>query len=153
MKQLLTFILLFNINTIKSNEILSVNAKPYTEKDKIIMITLLAESSGEGKQGMLYVASVIKRRGDIYKIPYHEICLKPKQFSCWNDKNTDFLWNKWKKDKNANIALNIAQNINSINTNDFQNIDHYHTINCNPYWKDKTKQKFIVGNHIFYRLK
>lgn len=152
MKQIFAIIGLL-INSNLSSEILSVNVKPYTEHDKIIMLTLLAEAAGEGQNGMLAVAAVIKRRGDIAKIPYHKICLKPKQFSCWNDKNIDYLFNKWIKSKNARIALTIAQNINSINTNDFHNVDHYHTLSCNPYWKDKTKQKIIIGNHVFYKLK
>ena len=58
----------------------------YISKDiAIIAKTLYGEARGEGDEGMRYVATVIYNRGKGNKNNYAEECLKPKQFSCWND--------------------------------------------------------------------
>jgi spore germination cell wall hydrolase CwlJ-like protein len=114
---------------------------------------LLAEASGEGVEGMLAVASVIKTRSKNRKISYSEVCLQPQQFSCWNGKSVSDLHKKWIDSQNVRIALMIAQNMNQIDTAILGNADHYHAVYCNPYWKDNTKKIIQIGNHIFYKLK
>lgn len=50
----------------------------------IIARTLYAEARNDGKVGMEAVASVIFNRAEGDKMLFTKVCLKPKQFSCWN---------------------------------------------------------------------
>lgn len=52
---------------------------------EILGLTIIGEARGEPIQGQVAVGSVIRNRllsGDYQS--YHDVCLEPKQFSCWN---------------------------------------------------------------------
>lgn len=55
--------------------------------DAIVALTLFGEARGEGPEGRIAVANVIRnrmlaRRGT-FGLTLREVCLKPNQFSCW----------------------------------------------------------------------
>jgi N-acetylmuramoyl-L-alanine amidase len=56
-------------------------------------LTVYGESRGEAVEGRIAVAAVIRNRLGRYGADYKGVCLKPKQFSCWNlgDPNRDQL--------------------------------------------------------------
>jgi spore germination cell wall hydrolase CwlJ-like protein len=59
---------------------------PYSEEAALIIsYTIYAEARGEDLFGKRAVASVIKTRARLHKISPAEVCLKEKQFSCWNE--------------------------------------------------------------------
>lgn len=51
---------------------------------EILTLTLIGESRGESIEGIVAVGCVIRNRVNTYKKSYSEVCLAPKQFSCWN---------------------------------------------------------------------
>lgn len=68
--------------------------RPLTDRD-YIGLTLYGEARGESTLGKLAVASVFRNRLRTHRWgqTYQEVCLAPKQFSCWNatDPNRDLL--------------------------------------------------------------
>lgn len=131
---------------------LVATVEPYTRDQQIIMLTILAEASGEGENGMMAVASVIKTRSKNRNISYSRVCLERLQFSCWNNKTIQELENKWMNSKNARFALDLAQNMDILPDNMIFGADHYHTLQVSPYWKDPSKEVLVLGNHVFYKL-
>lgn len=59
--------------------------RPLVDRD-YIALTLYGEARGEPTLGKLAVASVFRNRLRTHRWgeTYHEVCLAPKQFSCWN---------------------------------------------------------------------
>jgi N-acetylmuramoyl-L-alanine amidase len=55
-------------------------------EEEIFVLTLYGECNGEPYVGQLAVACVIRNRVIDSRWPdtYEEVCLQPKQFSCWN---------------------------------------------------------------------
>lgn len=51
---------------------------------EILTLTIYGESRGEPIEGQIAVACVIRNRINNSKT-YNDICLAPKQFSCWNE--------------------------------------------------------------------
>lgn len=62
-------------------------ATPITQLSdlEILTLTLIGESRGEPIEGIVAVGCVIRNRTLAQKKTYDEICLAPKQFSCWNE--------------------------------------------------------------------
>lgn len=55
---------------------------------QVVTLTIWGEARGEGPDGMLGVAWVIKNRQDNprwWGVGWQGVCLKPWQFSCWNE--------------------------------------------------------------------
>ncbi len=76
---------------------------------QILILTIIGESRGEPIEGQVAVGSVIRNR--LHSNPnkyknYSDVCLEPKQFSCWNDNdpNKKYLLGLGEKMKN-NIPL------------------------------------------------
>lgn len=60
----------------------------------IIAKTLYGEARGETTMGKIAVATVIYNRANGDNTKYVKVCLKPKQFSCWN-KTDDIKITDW----------------------------------------------------------
>lgn len=59
----------------------------------ILFLTLWGETRGEPIQGQVAVGCVIRNRVhsiEKYHNSYTEVCLAPKQFSCWNEDDTNY---------------------------------------------------------------
>ncbi len=124
--------------------------------------TLYGEARGEyttsGVGAFIAVGNVImnrfkrKRYGDTIA----DVCLKPRQFSCWNqgDPNRILI-----QDINLNgvtlfkCCLKVAQMLMDKRWPDLtRNSDHYHAKSMRPYWSRNSKVRLELGNHIFYKL-
>jgi hypothetical protein len=129
----------------------------------IIAATLWGEARGESKQGQIAIYNILKNRarksgGTSLKQIAAE-CLKPYQFSYWNDKG--FL----KDPKCAKGSLGVepkelTEFKNLVNSNPSNNIGqstHYvnkkYATTKNKWWENKEKFKFItkIGDHEFYQ--
>lgn len=122
-----------------------------TAKAGIVALTILAEAQSEGKSGMSAVACVIAQRSLNRNLTPEQVCLQPKQFSCWNGKTEADLAHLLKLPQ-AKTALWLEANLHRLNRAKIGYADHYHADYVKPYWADKTKKTIAIGKHIFYRL-
>jgi N-acetylmuramoyl-L-alanine amidase len=133
--------------------------------------TLVGEARGEPIEGIIGVANVIKNRVNKAKKTYKDICLAPKQFSCWNLEDTNFKYvSKFLSDlDNGNeikdpyliqcVAVAKAVFYNELLDNtkgakNYVSLDRYKIANerKNPKldsWILELKESIILGNHIF----
>ena len=133
--------------------------KAMTDKNEEIDITartIWGEARGEGAQGMQAVANVIRNRviglkwfGSTFK----EVCLKPKQFSAWEDLNRPKMLAVNTSDKQFAEAVDIATRaVNGTLPVITGGANHYHAVGVKPSWADTSKRTAIIGRHIFYKL-
>lgn len=129
----------------------------------ILARTLYGEARGEYDQGglaaLIAVANVIMNRfkkGGKYGQTVTEVCLKPRQFSCWNlnDPNRSLIQQKdLEKDSLFKICQKVAQKVaKGIWPDLTRESDHYHATSCRPSWARLEKIRLHLGRHIFYRL-
>jgi len=128
----------------------------------ILARTLYGEARGEypqsGPAGLIAVANVIvnrfKKGGFGQTIT--EICLKPRQFSCWNtnDPNRPLLQQEsLERDSLFKICQKVAQKVTKGIWPDLtRESDHYHATSCRPSWARAEKVKLRLGRHVFYKL-
>jgi N-acetylmuramoyl-L-alanine amidase len=55
-----------------------------------LALTLYGEARGEPVEGRIAVASVIRNRIGRYGSNYKAVCLRPRQFSCWNPNDPNY---------------------------------------------------------------
>jgi len=122
-----------------------------SKAEEIIAITILAEARGEGEAGMYAVAAVIAQRANDNKITPEQVCMKRKQFSCWNNKTVKDLKHLLKVDQ-AKYALLLARNIKLLSREFVFFANHYHNKSVKPSWAKGKRPVKIIGNHIFYKL-
>lgn len=67
---------------------------------EILGLTIIGESRGEPINGQIAVGNVIRNRASHNKTTYHEVCLTPKQFSCWNE-----------DDPNRSLLMELAEQL------------------------------------------
>ena len=110
----------------------------------ILTYTLYAEARGEGRQGIVMVAGVISNRAALKHLSQAQVCLEPKQFSCWNGvtrapvKPNDASWR---------LCREIAKQKHK------SRYTHYFAHNqCFPKWAKRAKQAKVVGGHTFLTL-
>jgi N-acetylmuramoyl-L-alanine amidase len=119
--------------------------------------TVYGEARGEGFEGMVAVAWVIRNRVEQpswWGQRVSEVCLKPWQFSCWNenDPNSQKLA---KLDPGVEhfdkCMLAVAWVFGGLCKDVTQGATHYiNPKHANPPWKDKFKETVKIGNHTFY---
>ena len=121
--------------------------------------TIWGEARGEGNVGMQAVANVIVNRAKQptrYGIGLAGVCLKPKQFSCWNkdDPNYQQMLDVDDNDDDAyRTALKIAAKAVAGTLDDVTGkANHYHSVYVSPSWADPSKKTAQIGSHIFYKL-
>lgn len=127
----------------------------------VLARTLYGEARGESWGGMEAVALVILNRAlDRTRWPnrVREVCLQPKQFSCWNvgDPNREIILRSASvlgKDERYQLCLLMAQLALNGELHDFtRGANHYHARGTKPYWADRHKVALTLGNHVFYKL-
>ena len=123
-----------------------------TKEQEIIALTLLAEARGEGVEGMEAVAMVIKQRMVNRKQTASQVCLAPKQFSCWNGKTSDDLRHLWKSPA-APDAIEVVRRFGKLDAASIGHADHYCTVKINPYWSKGKTPVAVIGNHKFFKLR
>ena len=123
-----------------------------TKEEQVIALTLLAEARGEGAEGMEAVAMVIKQRMANRKQTASQVCLAPKQFSCWNGKSSDDLRHLWQSPA-APDAIEVVRRFGKLNTAAIGHADHYCTVKIKPYWSKGKTPVAVIGNHKFFKLR
>ena len=131
------------------------------ENLKILALTLYGEARGEPIEGIIAVGCVIRNRVILNKKTYKEICLAPKQFSCWNESDPNYLKLLDLENASENSygfafkqCIFIAKGIISGELlNNISSARHYMTtnlyLNNKPSWADGMNITSIKGNHTF----
>ena len=124
--------------------------------------TLYGEARGEKVRGIEAVASVVLNRVEkaLQRGSYwwggnvEGVCLKPWQFSCWNerDPNREKLLNVSKDNKIFATCLRVARRALFGGVKDPTNgATHYHVKGLMPAWARQQIPCAEVGNHVFYK--
>lgn len=121
----------------------------------VIAETLWREARGEGKTGIKAVASVIYCRKKYYGYKsYAQVCLSPKQFSCWNrvSVSENYLIGcfYFKDSEIWKYCLSIAESLVNGKFKPIVKSDYYHEKSVNPYWVKSFKMIITINNHKFY---
>lgn len=122
--------------------------RQYDRVSRVVVETLVMETAGDGYESMLAVAEVIRNRAKLFKKNYDEVCLMPKQFSCWNDKEKakNFLAEHKNYYKVAEKAWKESEYSNLV-----KGSTDYHAEYVMPYWAASYDRVVQVSTHIFYR--
>jgi spore germination cell wall hydrolase CwlJ-like protein len=135
-----------------------------TENSRLIVAkTMFGEARGEyakkccGIRSLIAIGNVIMNRHAVSDKSIEEVCLKPKQFSCWNDNdpNRGLLDGPLMDNEVFKICLVVAKQIIDNELGDITNgADHYYskTMRRQPYWAAGRIPVFEIGNHVFFRL-
>ena len=116
----------------------------------IVAATLIMEAGGEYYEGSLEaVYEVIYNRAIEKNQSFSEVCLAPKQFSCWNGKDIMSAVEKASQHPRWNEAMKIAYE--DPKTNYTMGADHYHADCVRPSWADSLTRTVKIGLHIFYK--
>lgn len=132
------------------------NTLGYSEK--VLVCTLLGEAGGEKnpKRDMTAIANVLRNRakkGHMKKTTMVAQALAPSQFSMWNNKSVETVFNQLKNHGQMLTAIDIVKNINSVE--DITNGALYYYANyVSPKWAKNTdttvwKETAEIGKHIF----
>ncbi len=127
----------------------------------ILARTLYGEARGEGLLGMEAVAAVVinrvrfarQRGGFWWGATVKDVCLRPKQFSCWNqnDPNSEIIRKIDATDKIFALCRRIARRaVCGVLVDPTRGAMHYHNRKCFPAWARKAIPCAEIGNHIFY---
>lgn len=114
----------------------------------IAIATMVLEAAGEGFDGMVAVAEVIRNRAAEARENYGEVCLAPYQFSCWNDaaRAREFLAKHRDVFETAFRAW-----LASAGSNLTRGATFYHADYVSPSWATGFTRSARVGRHLFYR--
>lgn len=122
--------------------------------------TLWGEARGEGVDGMLAVANVIRNRTENpswWGDSYTDVCLKSRQFSCWNedDPNRSKLDHVTVDDPQYLIAVGIAALIiaDALLPDTTNGATHYLVTEWIPktYWTKALVAVATIGRHTFFK--
>lgn len=122
----------------------------------IVAKTLYGEGRNQSESARKDLASVIweRAKGDTSKLKTE--CLKPKQFSCWN--NGPVVVDMKKESKVWQACLNLAKTMFNGSFTPTIIADHYWAargpwkLDSPPYWADTNKFVDNRGDHDFYKL-
>lgn len=125
------------------------------DQTDIMARTIYGEARGEGQQGMQAVANVIMNRvkaGSWYGASVKDVCLKPYQFSCWNDNDVNKLIITQATDAQLKPARKIAEQAIAGTLQDITGgATHYYADSiAAPYWAASMTQTAKIGHHIFF---
>ncbi len=138
----------------------------FKDENDILARTIYGEARGEYKDfeggivSLIAVGNVVMNRlkaKSWYGQSIEEVCLKPKQFSCWNegDPNHPILMRPEITDPVFTLCFQVAQKVTSQEWPDLtKGSDHYHavTLPTLPTWARNHKPKARFGKHVFYQL-
>ena len=127
-----------------------------TDAIRAVAATIWGEARGEGPDGMLAVGCVIRNRAQSpgwWGKDWESVCMAPKQFSCWWDKQGARVRTVDETDTRFLKCLEIARSIVDGSAEDITGgADHYHTGAVSPSWSRGIKPVAIIGAHRFFRL-
>ena len=127
---------------------------------KMLALCIYGEARGEGIEGMLAVGSVVCNRARQKQKTIKDICLEPKQFSCFNagDPNREVLeglclnWADYihtNKELRASfwVAYGLTEKYLSSNVGD---ANHYHADTVSPAWSKAMVKVKQIKRHVFW---
>lgn len=139
----------------------------FTETDiETVTRTLWGEARGEGFEGMVAVAWVIRNRVELdlgddgrrdwWGEGYTGVCKAPMQFSCWNPNDRNFPYmvgrnvipsGEWAVARQAALAVMDGQQADPTG-----GATHYHATRIQPpNWVRSMELTATVGRHVFYK--
>jgi len=131
----------------------------------ILARTLYGEARGEyaktGLSSLIAVGNVIINRWHTPHKPFGKtlgaVCLKPWQFSCWNenDPNRKVIENVTEQETLFKLCKTVSERIALCHWPDLTNgANHYHSTSLDktPQWAKGKKPIVTIGRHIFYKL-
>lgn len=124
----------------------------------IVAKTMYGEARGEDTDGWQAVANVIMNRvakKTWYGLTPYEVCLKPKQFSCWNfgDPNCEVLENIPVDSLIYRACIDLATRaVNGVLPDITLDATHYRVIGTGASWDpgNKLVPCKIIGRHEFF---
>lgn len=131
---------------------------------KTVAQTIYGEARGEyyaengGLPSLIAVANVIYNRfNQSGEKLIENICVKPKQFSCWNanDPNKIFMENITDRDPIYKLCLQTAVKVINGEWPDItKGATHYYSaaLKTPPYWATGRKPTIKIGKHVFFKI-
>jgi spore germination cell wall hydrolase CwlJ-like protein len=113
----------------------------------VVALTIWAEARGESAEGRAAVASVIWTRAAGEPARLKTVCLRRKQFSCWNDGSLARMkaWGpSWEQ------AQALAAQMTTGKFKPTIRATHYHATYVQPVWASEMRQVRKIGQHVFY---
>lgn len=133
---------------------------------EILAKTIYGEARGEypkrkgGLMGLIAVGNVVMNRvntPDRFGNDIRSVCLKPLQFSCWNEGDRNRLLlnhEKLKNDSIYKVCIRVAQHVSSGDWPDLtKGSNHYHAYHIRPKWAHVHDLRAQIGRHWFYKLR
>jgi spore germination cell wall hydrolase CwlJ-like protein len=115
---------------------------------EVVIQTIAMESASEPDLGMVWVAKVIQTRAERANISPDRVVMRPKQFSCWNDRKWAYNW--LKRYYGPSTRQRAIEAWNKALIANLGHPTHYHTVDVMPYWAKGHKPMVRVGRHVFY---
>ena len=115
----------------------------------VVSDTLFAEARGEGRQGILAVASVIWNRAERKGMTPDAVCLAPRQFSCWNAGYRIQTPKNGQERAILAFCEGLEKQMESGTFKPTTKADHYMRFDCYPSWRKELKNQERIGKHIF----
>lgn len=135
-----------------------------SEKDRDILArTLWGEARGEGFDGQIAVAWTIRNRvfdgkdKSWWGEGYAGVCLKPWQFSCWNQNDPNYAYLSGAKPIPAAQFAQAQRAADQVMSGSIPDptggATHYYatTMPKAPAWAAKAKQTLRLGRHVFFK--
>lgn len=124
----------------------------------ILARTIWGEARSEEQLGREAVAAVVLNRlkrdqPGRFGASITDVCLKSKQFSCWNagDPNLEKLKRVDETDRDFRACIEIAERaVIGILSDPTKGADHYHTLGVSPAWSKEKQPAVVIGVHKFY---
>lgn len=129
---------------------LTVTARAATPEQELVAAVLIAESGGEGADGLAAVAEVIWTRSAERHQTLTQVVVAKWQFSCLNGADHAKVIAKAKTHPKWPLALKLATE--RPQTNLTRGSNHYHTPSVHPLWSRGRTPVAKIGGHLFFRL-
>jgi len=118
----------------------------------IIAATLVQECGGEPYAGQMMVAQTLKNRSIQRGKSLREVCLEPRQYSCWQNKGE--MWLRFQTIRKHPAWESCRQLAEEISQPGYTPVSdatcYYNPSKANPSWAKTLRLVSIVGNHRFY---
>lgn len=136
---------------------------------EILALTIIGEARGEPIEGQVAVGCIIRNRMRATGKSYRDVCLAPKQFSCWNETDPNyqvlkdfankFIFNNYIPDPEIKQCIYIAKGIEDWfivdNTGGSKNYvtESLWTSNDRPSWtRNPIGVPKRIGNQVFFNV-
>jgi len=129
------------------------NMDPRKYSDAFIAAaTICAEAGGEPYAGQVMVGETIANRAIRSGASIRDVCLAPRQFSCWNNRGTmELRMQTMRKHPAWGDCLRIAESICQPGYKPMLPVTHFYAPKlCHPAWAKRMLLVAVVGNHRFY---